>query len=358
MQVADRAKLKQSWPKPRSRKPIVLIGAGGIVRDAHLPAYRKAGFDVAGVFDIDAERAHSLADDWAIPRTFDTLETAVSACGTTVVYDLATPPDAVARILAKLPQNSAVLIQKPMGRDLDDARAIRQISRERDLKAAVNFQLRFSPMMLAARNTISRDLIGELLEIDIKVNIFTPWHLFPFLKGMDRVEISVHSIHYLDMIRALAGNPHGVFARTMGDPRSQDYAQTRTSAVLDYGDRLRVLMNVNHNHRGGNRFQEARFRLEGTEGCMFVKLGVLYDYPNGEPDELWICRNGEEWHAVDLVGAWFPDAFIGTMSNVQRFESGEDDHLVSGVEDAFQTMALVEACYEANRVAGTPLQLE
>ena len=358
MQVADRPELTQSWPKPHSPKPIVLIGAGGIVRDAHLPAYQRAGFHVAGVFDIDAERARSLADDWSLPRTFDTLETAASACRTTVVYDLATPPDAVAGILTELPQNSAVLIQKPMGRDLDDARAIRQIAGERDLKAAVNFQLRFSPMMLAAKDAISRGLIGELLEIDVKVNIFTPWHLFPFLKGMDRVEISVHSIHYLDMIRALAGNPRGVLARTLGDPRSQDYAQTRTSAILDYGDRLRVLMNINHNHHGGNRFQEARFRLEGTEGCMVVKLGVLYDYPNGEPDELWICRNGEEWQAVDLVGAWFPDAFIGTMSNVQRFESGEDNHLVSGVEDAFQTMALVEACYEADRVAGTPLQLE
>ena len=358
MQVADLPELIQSWSEPQVPKPILLIGAGGIVRDAHLPAYRNAGFEIAGVFHIDPERARSLADDWSLDQVFQSLELAVSAGDTNVVYDLATPPDAIAGILAQLPANSAVLIQKPMGRDLDDARAIRQIAGDRNLKAAVNFQLRFSPMMLAATDAISRGLIGELLEIDVEVNIFTPWHLFPFLKGMDRVEISVHSIHYLDMIRSLAGNPCGVFSRTLGDPRSSDYAQTRTSAILDYGNTLRVLMNINHNHRGGNRFQAARFRLEGTEGCMFVKLGVLYDYPNGEPDELWICRNGEDWQTVDLVGTWFPDAFIGTMSNVQRFDSGEDDHLVTGVEDAFQTMALVEACYEASSVAGTPLQLK
>ena len=49
------------------------------------------------------------------------------------------------------------------------------------------------------------------------------------------------------MIRALAGNPKGVFARTMGDPRAQDFAQTRTSVILDYGKTLRSLMSINHN---------------------------------------------------------------------------------------------------------------
>ena len=29
---------------PETNIPIVIIGAGGIVKDAHLPAYKKAGF--------------------------------------------------------------------------------------------------------------------------------------------------------------------------------------------------------------------------------------------------------------------------------------------------------------------------
>ena len=356
--MARPPKFNQSWPQPRRPKPIVMVGAGGIARDAHLPAYCKAGFNVAGIFDVDMGRSHATVDEWTLPRVYQTLEQAVEENGTGAIYDLATPPNATADILGCLPEGAAVLIQKPMGKDLTEARKIKNIARKRGQKAAVNFQLRFSPMMLAAAAAISAGTIGELLDIVVEVSIFTPWHLFPFLKGMDRVEISVHSIHYLDLIRSLAGNPSSVLARTISDPRSQEYAQTRTSAILDYGDRLRVLINVNHNHRGGNRFQMARFRIEGAEGSMLIKLGVLYDYPNGEPDELWICRNDEEWQSVDLEGTWFPDAFIGTMSNVQRFDAGEDDHLVSGVDDAFRTMALVEACYQASAVAGTPLMME
>ena len=351
-------KLQQKWPLPSRPKPIFLVGAGGIVRDAHLPAYQKAGYRVCGVTDVAVERARSLSAEQPVGEVFPRLEDAVGKFGTEVVYDLATPPDAIAEILSALPDGAAVLMQKPMGADLKDARQILSICREKELTAAVNFQLRFSPMMLAAADLVRQGQMGDLLEIEVQVNIFTPWHMFPFLKTMDRVEIAVHSIHYLDLIRSLVGDPAGVFARTMRDPRAPDYAQTRTSAILDYGQDLRVLVNTNHNHRGGNDFQVARFRFEGNEGSMFVKLGVLYDYPNGAKDELWFCPNGGDWVSVDLQGSWFPDAFIGVMSNLQRFASGEDDVLHTRVEDAFRTMALVEACYEANKASATPLAMD
>lgn len=355
MTTLEQLGLRQTWAKPANPRPIVLIGAGGIVRDAHLPAYRKGGFEVAGIFDVDDAAAKAVASDWSIGRVFESLGDAVGVHGTKVIYDLAIPPSEIAETLKELPVGAATLIQKPMGNSLEDARLIKRIAKDRDLGAAINFQLRFTPMMLAVQDLLERGLLGALLEIEVQVNIFTPWHLFPFLVGMDRVEIAVHSIHYFDMIRALAGNPEGVFSRTMGDPRSSEYAQTRTSAILDYGSELRALVNVNHNHRGGGQFQTARFRLEGSKGSIFVKLGVLYDYPNGEPDEVWFCENGGVWKSLDLKGTWFPDGFVGTMSNVQRYASGEDQELVSNLQDAWQTMALVEACYEANNLDGIQL---
>jgi predicted dehydrogenase len=43
------------------------------------------------------------------------------------------------------------------------------------------------------------------------------------------------------------------------------------------------------------------------------------------------------------------------MSNLQRFVAGEDSKLVSSVEDAIRTMALVEACYESSARGATPI---
>lgn len=91
---------------------------------------------------------------------------------------------------------------------------------------------------------------------------------------------------------------------------------------------------------------------------MMIKLGVCFDYPNGEADELWHCPNGGQWEQIPLDGSWFIDAFMGTMRNVQRFDAGDDKNLYTSVEDAYQTMALVEACFTAMTAPPTPLRLD
>jgi predicted dehydrogenase len=336
--------LRQRHPLPSAPSPIVLIGTGGIANDAHLPAYAKAGFPVAGVLDLDAEKARATAQRWRIARVFRSVAEAAAAVPG-CVFDVAAPPDAHEAILAALPEGSAVLIQKPLGLDLPQATAIRAVCRARRLVAAVNFQLRFAPMMLAVADALERGLLGRLLDIEVHLSLRTPWELFPHLRSNPRVEIVSHSVHYLDTIRALAGEPRQVLARTYHFPGS-GLTDTRTSAILDYGNELRVTLSINHHHDFGRRFQDASFRLEGERGAALVKLGLLLDYPRGEPDELWLAPRGGPWRAVELEGSWFPDAFIGTMSNLQRFAAGEDEVLKTSVEDAWHTMALVESAYQ------------
>jgi predicted dehydrogenase len=82
---------------------------------------------------------------------------------------------------------------------------------------------------------------------------------------------------------------------------------------------------------------------------------VLLNYPQGEPDELWLAALGGPWRQIPLQGGWFPDDFIGTMANVQRFAAGEDQVLHTSVEDAWHTMSLVESCYRSSASAATPV---
>ncbi|AYG61538.1 Gfo/Idh/MocA family protein [Rhizobium jaguaris] len=348
----DPKSLRQWWPKPPMPRPIVILGAGSIVDDAHLPAYNKAGFPVAGLYDPNGEKAKTLADQWGI-RAFASEAEALAV--EDAIFDLATPPAAHAGILAKLPRGSFALIQKPMGSDLAAATEILRVCRERDIKAAVNFQLRFAPMMLALYDAVEKGYLGEVVDFDAWLALATPWGLWPFLKGLPRIEIAMHSIHYLDFIRGLLGNPKGVHAKTIGHP-NHEVAQTRTAAILDYGDKVRCVLSVNHDHDFGRKFQACEFRISGTKGAAYIKLGVNLDYPRGEPDELWIRpADGSDWVEVKLEGAWFPDAFVNRMANLQRFASGEDKTLVGSVEDAWQTMALVEAAYQSSAAPATPI---
>ena len=348
----DPKSLRQWWPKPSQPRPIVIFGAGSIVGDAHLPAYKKGGFPVAGIYDPNAEKAAALAAQWNI-RAFASEAEALAVEG--AIFDLATPPAAHAPILAKLPRGSFALIQKPMGSDLAGATEILRVCRERDIKAAVNFQLRFAPMMLALYDAVEKGYLGEVVDFDAWLALATPWGLWPFLKGLPRIEIAMHSIHYLDFVRGLLGNPQGVHAKTIGHP-NHDVAQTRTAAILDYGDRVRCVLSVNHDHDFGRKYQACEFRISGTKGAAYIKLGVNLDYPRGEPDELWIRpEGGSDWVEVKLEGAWFPDAFVNRMANLQRFASGEDKVLIGSVEDAWQTMALVEAAYQSSAAPATPI---
>jgi predicted dehydrogenase len=344
-------KLQQSWPRPSQPKPIVIIGAGGVVRDAHLPAYKKVKFPVAGIFDINREAAEARAKKFHLQRVFKNIEEAVSVGD--VVFDLATPPKIHAQVLEKLPDGAAVLIQKPMGDNLKTAKKIAEICRRKKLKAAVNFQLRFAPFMLAIRDLIRRGELGEIVDAEVHLNMETPWHLFPFLKKESRVEILVHTVHHLDLLRHFLGNPNRVYARTVKHPKFPKLASVRSSIILDYGDMVRCCLSVNHCHSFGAKHSDATVRIEGAKGCAIATLGLLLNYPKGRAEKLEVIGCfAKNWTGIPLGGKWFPDAFIGTMSNLQRFVAGEDKFLVSPVSDALETMRLVEACYISDMRGG------
>src|ERR1700676_874405 len=86
-------------PRPRQVHPIVVIGAGGIVRAAHLPAYEKAGFPVIGIMDQDSAKAAQLASERGIARTFSCLPEAAHYAPPDAVFDVAVPASQFVHIL-------------------------------------------------------------------------------------------------------------------------------------------------------------------------------------------------------------------------------------------------------------------
>jgi predicted dehydrogenase len=329
------------------------------VRAAHMPAYRKAGWKIASVFDADRPKAEAIALDFGIGRVCSTLDEAVSTAPDGAVFDLGLPASAIMNVLGSLPDKAAVLIQKPLGETLAQATAIRDLCRRKELVAAVNLQLRFAPNMMAARDIVSRGLIGDLHDVDVRVTCSTPWHLWKFLYGIPRMEIIYHSIHYVDLVRSFLGEPGGVWCKTQRHPEMMDLASTRTSIAFDYGDVRRANISTNHGHRFGTRHQESTLKLEGTLGACVVRMGVNLDYPRGMPDELEYCVTTPgatpAWNSVRLEGSWFPDAFIGPMAALMGFASGESRELPTSVDDAWRTMAVIEACYASSSRGATPI---
>ena len=114
----------QTWPKPSKNNPIVIIGTGGIVKDAHLPAYKKAGFEVIGLYDVDKQKAVELAKDFNIKKVYESLDEAFE--NSNCIFDLALPPAILLEVVEKLPENIFAIFQKPLGRSLEEGNKIRK----------------------------------------------------------------------------------------------------------------------------------------------------------------------------------------------------------------------------------------
>lgn len=336
-------------------KPIYIIGAGGIVNDAHLPAYKLADFRVAGIYDRDQDKMRSTSKKYSIPDAFNSLEDLLENIQPHAVFDLAVPPASVIPILQRLPGESVVLIQKPMGSNIGEAKQILDICRNQNFIAAVNFQLRYAPAIIKTRELIRSGVLGEICDIEVNVNVYTPWDLWTFLYEAKRVEILYHSIHYVDLVRSFLGNPSGIQAKTVKHPLSPRLASVRSNIIMDYGDMVRANILTNHSHDFGTLHQQSYIKFEGTMGAIRISLGVLQNYPAGHEDQFEYIvldhnRKGE-WRTLPLEGTWFPHAFIGSMNELMEaaHSAKQPDH---SVEDCIYTMACVEAAYHSGNEGG------
>ena len=343
-------------PRPSVARPIVMIGAGGIARDAHLPAYAKAGFPVVALVDLDSQRAGELAARFGVRNVAATIAEAVRFAPASSIYDVTVPAPALRSVLRQLPDGAAVLLQKPMGETLEEAAEILDICQDKGLTAAVNFQLRWAPNMLAARALDHTGTLGPLHDMEVKVSAHQPWEMWSFLATAPRLEILYHSIHYVDLVRSWFGNPASVWAHTVKTPTTPDLAATRSVIVLDYGPSKRVYIHTNHSHTFHEKWQQSYAQWEGMDGAMRAQMGVNLDYPRGKPDTFeYILRGDPAWTSVPIGGSWFPDAFIGSMGSLQAFVAGEAPTLPTRVEDAFDTMRVVEAAYRSSERGGEGL---
>src|SRR5579875_218549 len=329
------------------RVPVAVVGAGAIVDVAHLPAYRAAGLEVAGVFDIDGQRAHEVASRHGLPRVYRSLDELLADERIRVV-DIAVAPRAQPGIARQaVAAGKHLLCQKPFVPDVTTGEELIAEAERAGLLIAVNQQLRYDEGMAAARAMVRAGWIGEVTAMSFTVNITTDWSPWPWLVRSDRLEIMYHSIHYLDAIRAVLGDPVRVFCAGGRTPGQAATGETRTLSTLVFPGNPRGLVHATHENRTGDA--EATFRIDGAEGSIKGTLGLLYDYPHGRPDTLAVSSRvvpTDGWLAYPVTRRWIPDAFAGPMGSLLRaIATGGAPY--PSARDNLGTIRLVDALYSA-----------
>lgn len=122
---------------------VAVLGAGRIVEVVHLPAYRHAGLQVLGVYDLAVR--HGLA------RVYESVQDALDDEQVRVV-DIAVPPEAqMALALRSILAGKHVLCQKPLALSAQQAAELVAAAQAAGVLLAVNQQMRFSEAMRVVR---------------------------------------------------------------------------------------------------------------------------------------------------------------------------------------------------------------
>jgi predicted dehydrogenase len=328
---------------------IGFVGTGGIVQYAHIPAYRKAGFRIVGCMDANAETARRVAGQHQIPRVYASLQELLEDPAVEIV-DIAVPPWEQRRVVEQVAAaGKHMLCQKPMALTMEDAEAIVRLAQGAGVRQAINHQMRWDAGIHASYHLIQDGVIGQPTDMQIQVSTATPWHMWPWLASAPKLEVMYHSIHYIDALRFLFGDPEWITSRLARYAKQGDVVgETKSITILDYRDGAQGLVAVNHYNEWAEPF--ATFRFIGTEGAIDGTIGLMYNYPTGRPDTLTITasRYGKGVRVTPtLEEMWIPDAFVGTMASLmQAIETGSEPRWNS-THDNLVTLRVVHAAYRS-----------
>ncbi|MTH78518.1 Gfo/Idh/MocA family protein [Paracoccus aestuariivivens] len=326
------------------------IGSGMIMAECHLEAYRMAGFPVVAIASRTRSKAAEVAARHGIPKTHDTPEALIEDPEVQIV-DIAYPPHlqpALIRHALRQPHVKGVLAQKPLALSLEEARALRDEAKAAGKILSVNQNMRFDQSIRVLKQLLDRGALGEPVFAQIDMHAIPHWQ--GFLRDYDRLTLSNMSVHHLDALRFLFGDPTEVTTVTRTDPRTEfDHQDGIVATTLRFPSGLLALSleDVWSGPRaeGYADDQHINWRVEGTEGVAKGTIG----WPTGAASTLTYAsrkETGGAWVTPQWDTMWFPHAFIGVMEQLQwAIHSGEAPAL--SVADNVRTMALVEAAYRS-----------
>jgi predicted dehydrogenase len=331
------------------------IGAGFIMRDCHLVAYRQAGFNPIAIASRDPTHARAVADLHDLSRCHPTVAELL-ADQAVEVLDIAVPPDVQPGIIRAAVQHGdhirGILAQKPLAMSYREAKESVDLCADAGITLAVNQNMRYDQSVRALRDLLQRGWLGEPVLGTIEMRAIPHW--MPWSAGLPSLSTFVMSIHHLDTFRYWFGTPGRVLASTRPDPRTRfDHRDGINLYILEYDHGCRATawddVWTGPAREGSEGDIYIRWRVEGTEGLARGTIGWP-SYPVRTPSTLDFTtrRRPGYWFQPRWPEVWFPDAFVGTMAQLLcAVEEGTEPE-ISG-RDNLETVALCEAVQTAAR---------
>ena len=332
------------------RRPFrgALIGAGGVARQSHHPAYADAGVARRLELVVALDTAPDVADIPGLPRVADAA--ALAAYEPLDFIDVCTPTAShVELVLWGLERGWHVLCEKPVATTRRDAARVADAARRAGRVVVACHQYRFNPAWRQLRSWLDADRIGR-------------WHLAEFRTyrpyadrggrsgggvpwrgtragGAGGVLLD-HGTHLLYLLDDVAGAPSGVRAWT-GRLRHRDYdVEDTAQVVLEYPDGRAATIFVTW---AGQR-RENVIRFWGERGTIAWTGGELTLDADGDAQRVDFTA------ALDKAA--YRDWFAGLLRDFADAMAGGDAE--AGLREIATVADVLERAYASAAASARP----
>jgi predicted dehydrogenase len=152
---------------PGSKLGVGIIGvnpAWGWAATAHIPALRALpNYEIRALGATSEEAARAAGEAFGVAAVFSDHEQLVSQPDVDLIAVTVKVPHHRELVSAALAAGKAVYCEWPLGRDLDEARAMAALAAEHGVRTVVGLQARQAPVVAFVRDLLRDGYVGEVL---------------------------------------------------------------------------------------------------------------------------------------------------------------------------------------------------
>jgi len=327
-----------------------VIGCGGIADRRTIPGMLKADNAVlTAVMDRNPVLAQSVGEKYRVSEVCDSLEELLQK-DIDAVY-IATPVFChKEQAIAAMRAGKHVLIEKPVGLTVEDAKELKEIASDAGVKLGVALMMRFHTHHQAIKELIDDGKLGEIVSIRTQFSCWYPdmegsWRQKKALGGGGAlIDLGVHCIDLLQYITALKAC--GVMA--LCDTQTFRYeVDDSVSLVMKMDNGAHAYVDANFNIP--DDAAQSRLEIYGTKGSIIAD-GTLGQEEVGTTK---VCLAGAAGYDAmqnrSKVNSYFLEPASGNMytKEIEAFSAAvlQNAEPPVNIEDGIWVQEIVEAAY-------------
>lgn len=290
----------------------VAVAGAGFIGPAHVEALKRVGVTITGILGIDQAESESAKDQLGLPKAYKDIDELLADPDVQSVH-LAVP-NVLHYEMAKKVLNAGkhVYCEKPLAmKATESAELVALAASKKELCAAVNYNIRFYPLNLEARDMVARGDVGKIYAVNgsyvqdwLYYDTDYNWRVLAEQGGELRAVSDIGS-HWMDLVTRITGlevervfadlkvvhpirkRPKGEVETYSGKLATEIETEPIEITTEDYGN---ILFRFKGGARGSLLVSQV---TAGRKNCLRYEIAgskCALAWESEMPNDLWIGR--------------------------------------------------------------------